>query len=632
MCGIAGFIDNKEKSYEAKIKTMCDKISFRGPDGFGMWHEEDVSLTIGHRRLSILDLSEAGSQPMLSISEKFVISFNGEIYNYKEVKREIEKKIVFLDYKSTSDTAVLVEAFEHLGIKNTLNLIRGMFVIALYDRRAKSLYLIRDRMGEKPLYYGWKNNAFLFGSTLDVITAYTGKLEIEPISLLQYLCYGCVPGELSIYSGFYKLLPGEIMQIDCLSGKTVEKKKYYDVCNVSKEERFANNEETLTQQFENILYEVIKEQMVADVPVGAYLSGGVDSSLVVAMMQRQSSSNVRTYTIGIEGHESDEAPWAQKIADVLGVNHTVEYISKSNMLQGMMEMGKTFCEPFADPSQVPTYMVSKLARKDVTVTLSGDGGDELFCGYDRYMQYLKWWNKIQKSFKYNIFTYWVSKGILFCPKNIFSNRALGFKNKYEANSLEEFYRAISESKFVGNSIVKGTRLKDLRLSDTPLQLYSNEFLSDYENLMMIDQLQYLPDDILVKVDRTGMAVSLENRIPLLDKRIVEFAWKTPISMKYDGISTKKIMRNVLYKYVPKELIERPKQGFSFPAMGWLLEIENLKKYIKELCETVISGNGILNKKIIKQLWDDYERKKSGDIIIWRIVMLLLWAEERDISL
>lgn len=636
MCGIAGFVKKKEYNYENIIRVMCDEIIHRGPDAFGMWHDEENGITLGHRRLSILDLSENGSQPMVSSSGRMVIAFNGEIYNFKEVKNAISNTGVNIDYKSTCDTEILLEAFECLGLEKTLNLARGMFAISLYDKKENCIYLIRDRMGEKPLYYGFHKDAFVFGSSLDSIVAYTGDLEIDRHALLQFICYGYIPGTLTIYDGFKKVLPGEYIKIDCDNNRIVKKKLYWNI------EKIANskckkleslNEEKITDEFERLLSGVIVEQMVADVPVGAYLSGGVDSSLIVALMQKHSSNDVRTYTIGIEnGGKSDEAPWAQKVADSLGVKHTTQYITKENMLDAMLHMGKMFCEPFADLSQVPTYMVSKLARQDVSVTLSGDGGDELFCGYDHYLKYPDIWNNIQNSNKYNQLNYIISKAILQFPRNKYTDRMMDFKTKYEASSVEGLYRAINESCACGNKIVYGVGLEGIKLDEVPLQAYTNKKLDIYGNLMLVDQLQYLPDDILTKVDRTGMAVSLENRIPLLDKTIVEFAWSIPTELKYDGISTKKIMRNVLYKYVPKELIERPKQGFSFPALEWILENKRLKEMIKELFEKRISGNGLLNKEEVNLLWREYLYKGHGSHIIWNLVMLMIWAEERNIYL
>ena len=636
MCGIAGFIDKNECNYENRIKAMCDEITHRGPDAFGIWHDEKNGITLGYRRLSILDLSTNGSQPMVSASGRMVATYNGEIYNYKELRTAISDAGEVIHYKSKCDTEVLLEAFEFLGLEKTLKLARGMFAISLYDKIENCIYLIRDRMGEKPLYYGFYKGKAVFASSLDSIVAYTGKLIIDRHALLQFICYGYIPGTLTIYEGFKKVLPGEYIKIDCDSNMIVDKKLYWNIEKIANEKNNKielSDEKELTDEFERILSDVISEQMVADVPVGAYLSGGVDSSLIVSLMQKQSSTRVRTYTIGIEnGEKSDEAPWAQKVADSLGVNHTTQYITKEKMLDAMLQMGKIFCEPFADLSQIPTYMVSKLAKQDVTITLSGDGGDELFCGYDHYIKYPDIWNNIHNSKKYNQLNYIISKAVLLAPRNKFSDRMMDFKTKYEASSLEGLYRAICESCACGNKVVNGVDLEGIKLDEVPLQSYSNKKLDMYENLMLVDQLQYLPDDILTKVDRTGMAVSLENRIPLLDKRIIEFAWSIPREMKYDGVVTKKIMRNVLYKYVPKELIERPKQGFAFPALGWLIETKELKDWIDELIEKRVGIEGILNKRVIKRLWNEYLGNRSGGHIIWNIVMLLIWADERNILL
>lgn len=631
MCGIAGFI-NKNCDYCNEITAMCDAMITRGPDGFGMWNDADKGLTLGHRRLSIIDLSENGKQPMESQSGRYIISFNGEIYNFKEIKKQLSG----VKFRGTSDTEVLLESFNQFGIDKTLEMIRGMFAIALYDTEYRRLYLMRDRMGEKPLYYGHYKGDFVFASNLDAICAYkksyNGRTDINSNALMEFLCYGYIPGTLSIYDGIMKVLPGQYVVIDVNSGAVVDKIQYWNIINVAKAARRDASRQELSQELENILTESVKEQMVADVPVGAYLSGGVDSSLIVATMRNIAGNNVRTYTIGIEGAAEDEAPWAKKVADYLGVKHTVQYISKENMVKGVLDMGKVFSEPYADVSQVPTYMVSKLARNDVTVTLSGDAGDELFCGYNHYFEYSKIWNNMNNSHKYNKITELIASIGQILPRNKYSDRLLDFKRKCEANSLEDLYRKICECPSGGNKLVKGVKLRSLINDDVPLQKYINSDLDSLDNLMLVDQLQYLPDDILVKVDSTGMGVSLENRIPLLDKRIIEFAWTVPNLFKTDGNISKMLMRDVLYKYVPKELIERPKQGFSFPALNWLMENKNTYEWADNLFNTYLKEDGMLNKKIVLQLWNEYLQKKTGKHMIWNIVMLLAWAEERNINI
>lgn len=632
MCGIAGFINKKNSNWENKITSMCDCMVHRGPDGFGCWHDENNGMTLGHRRLSILDLSENGKQPMFSATGRLVIVFNGEIYNFQELKRKIKESGTEILYRSTSDTEVLIEAFEYLGIDKTLETIRGMFAIALYDKSNGHLYLMRDRMGEKPLYYGSFRDTFLFASSLDAVCSYEGHPEIDPNALLFFLCYGYIPGAISIYKGFKKVLPGECIEIDIANQAVYRRWKYWNVKDKAYSLRSKASERELTEELHQILSDVIKEQMVADVPVGAYLSGGVDSSLIVSIMQELAADKVHTYTIGIEGDKSDEVPWSQKVAEHLGVKHTWEYITKENMLNAAIKMGRTFCEPFADVSQVPTYMVSALAKREVTVTLSGDAGDELFCGYDHYLDYPKTWEKVKRSGKYNPFTYGMAKLCLSFPRNRYTDRAYDFKKKYECESLEDLYRAICESLSYGDEIINGASMRALKKFDVPLQKYMNRGLNVYDSLMLTDQIQYLPDDILVKVDSTGMALSLENRIPLLDRRIVEFSWTVPTKYKYDGTTTKKLLRNILYEYVPRDYIERPKQGFSFPALKWLIENLETEQWAVNLFETRVSGKGILNKTIVMQLWNEYLRKKKGGHIIWNLVMLLAWAEERGIVL
>lgn len=631
MCGIAGFI-NKNCDYCNEITAMCDAMITRGPDGFGMWNDADTGLTLGHRRLSIIDLSENGKQPMESQSGRYIISFNGEIYNFKEIKKQLSE----VKFRGTSDTEVLLESFNQFGIDKTLEMIRGMFAIALYDTEYRKLYLMRDRMGEKPLYYGHHKGDFVFASNLDAICAYkksySGRTDINSNALMEFLCYGYIPGTLSIYDGIMKVLPGQYVVIDVNNGEVVDKVQYWNIVDVAKSARRGNSRHELAQELEDILTQSVKEQMVADVPIGAYLSGGVDSSLIVATMRNIAGNNVKTYTIGIEGIGEDEAPWAKKVADCLGVKHTVQYISKDNMVKGVLNMGKVFSEPYADVSQVPTYMVSKLARNDVTVTLSGDAGDELFCGYNHYLEYSKIWNNMNNSHKYNKITELIASVGGIIPRNKYSDRLLDFKRKCEADSLEDLYRKICECPSCGDKLVKGVKLRSLINDDVPLQKYINSDLDSLDNLMLVDQLQYLPDDILVKVDSTGMGVSLENRIPLLDKRIIEFAWSVPNQYKTDGNISKMLMRDILYKYVPKQLIERPKQGFSYPASRWLISNKETREWADNLFDSYISDDGVLNKKIMKKLWKEYQDTQSGKHIIWNMVMLLAWAEERNIIL
>lgn len=639
MCGIAGYITKRPTQYETaspiRIKKMCDCMKDRGPDDSGIWMNEDGRVVLGHRRLSILDLSQKGRQPMISASGDWIISYNGEIYNYKEIQELLWKEGAITAFRSQCDTEILLEAFSWWGIEKTLEKIRGMFAIALYDKSRHLLYLIRDRMGEKPLFYGKIGEDFAFASSLDAVAACSGEtLELDRSALLQYLCYGCVPAPMTIYKNVKKLLPGEMITINAKDGIQMKQTIYWDIRKTALQKRISGqHEQEATEYFEELLTAVVKEQLTADVPVGAYLSGGVDSSLIAAVMRNISPGFVRTYTIGIEGDASDESAWAQKVADCLGVKHRTEYISKDNMMEAVLQMGEIFGEPFADVSMVPTYLVSRLAKTEVTVTLSGDGGDELFCGYRHYKEYSHIWTNRLASPKYGRFPRLIGQGICRLPYNRFTDRAYEFTRKCSADSLEELYRCIAWSGQFVESIVKGRNSSDMETDPTPLQQYKNPGLGDYENLMLADQLQYLPDDILEKVDRTGMACSLENRIPLLDKKIVEFAWSLPIAYKYSENVSKRIMRHVLYKYVPPSLIERPKQGFSFPVLGWIKSNTKAYEWAQSLFYQFLSKESqMLNEQIVQRLWNDYiENRKSGHVI-WNLLMLFAWAEKRNRTL
>ena len=625
MCGIAGFCNRVDK-WEECIRMMNYAIKHRGPDGEGIWREENGQVVLGHRRLSIIDLSEMGSQPMVSESERYVLSYNGEIYNYKAIMKRMETEGIYLRLRGTSDTEVLLKAFEEWGITKTLNECKGMFAIALFDRNEKCLYLIRDRVGEKPLFYGLVGNSFTFASDLNSIEILPDfKKEINKDVLKTYFSHGYIPAPFSIYKGIYKLEPGCILKIRWPFSEW-EIDSYWSMEETAKsgEKRmFQGSEEDACDELERLLKSAIEEQMVADVPIGAFLSGGIDSSTIVSMMQSISCGKVKTYTIGMNDRNFDEAKAAKKIAEVLGTNHTELYISEKDMKGVIPKLPDIFAEPFADSSQIPTYLVSQLAHRNVKVVFSGDGGDELFGGYNTYAWVRNTWESKQRI------SYWIQniRGKIYTSSFMKDEKDKNWlKGKLlSAKSAEELYLNNIEEK-----VCRTISNFDSTVSHSGRK-YKAGYLKGIEsNIMLMDLLMYHPDDILTKVDRCAMANSLETRIPLLDKEIVSFAWSLPMQYKIDGSITKKILRKILYRYVPQSLMERPKRGFSVPLKKWFQEGE-LREWAENLLEhKKISELGLLNSKAVRQIWKDYIENGIWTEYIWYLLVFQQWSAKAGI--
>ncbi len=625
MCGIAGFCNRVDK-WEECIRMMNSAIKHRGPDGEGIWREENGQVVLGHRRLSIIDLSEMGSQPMVSESERYVLSYNGEIYNYKTMIKRMETEGIYLRFRGTSDTEVLLKAFEEWGITKTLNECKGMFAIALFDRKEKCLYLIRDRVGEKPLFYGLVGNSFTFASDLNSIEILPDfKKEINKDVLKTYFSHGYIPAPFSIYEGIYKLEPGCILKTRWpFSDWEIDSYWSMEETAKSGERRmFQGSEEDACDELERLLKSAIEEQMVADVPVGAFLSGGIDSSTIVTMMQSISCGKVKTYTIGMNDRNFNEAETAKKIAEVLGTHHTELYISEKDMKGVIPKLPDIFAEPFADSSQIPTYLVSQLAHHDVKVVLSGDGGDELFGGYNTYAWVRNTWESKQRI------PYWIQnvRGKIYTSSFMKDEKGKHWlKGKLlSAKSAEELYLNNIEEK-----VCRTISNSDGTVSHNGRK-YKAGYLKGIEsNIMLMDLLMYHPDDILTKVDRCAMANSLETRIPLLDKEIVSFAWSLPMQYKIDGSITKKILRKILYRYVPQSLMERPKQGFSVPLKKWFQEGE-LREWAENLLEhKKISELGLLNSKAVRQIWKDYIENGIWTEYIWYLLVFQQWSAKAGI--
>lgn len=626
MCGIAGFC-NWGDDWQRNIERMNERMYHRGPDDCGVWSTEDHRVVFGHRRLSIVDLSSAGAQPMVSHNGRYIIAYNGEIYNCDLIKERLLREHKVTGFRGTSDTEILLESIAAYGLEDTLKLAKGMFAIALYDKQEQTLSLARDRVGEKPLYYGFvRKDKFVFASDLNSIAALDGfDNGINSDVLEDYFRYGYIAAPYSIYRDIAKLEPGKILKIKSPFNK-YEISTYWsmkDVALAGQNAPFTGSYEEAVTELERLLRESIRGQMVADVPVGAFLSAGIDSSTVVALMQSQSSRKVKSFTIGMEEEKYNEAVAAGEIARHLGTEHTELYIREKDAKAVIPLLSGMFGEPFADSSQIPTYLVSKMTREHVTVSLSGDGGDELFCGYNTYTSIARIWNKTNKI------PYVIRKpasGILGVAGKL-GNAGMATRAKLlGASGIEDMYlrSEIGEGLHIVRKERSSTKCK------TVMETYPSGFLKEPQhNLMLMDLLMYHPDDILNKVDRTAMAVSLETRVPMLDRDVVEFAWTLPLSYrKKDGV-TKRILRDVLYRYVPKELMERPKKGFSIPLHRWLKE-PGLREWAEELLdEATLERQGFLCVGTVRKIWSDYVEKDIWRPQIWYILMFQQWLQENE---
>lgn len=620
MCGIAGFC-NSTANWKENIERMNRRMIHRGPDAGGIWASDDKSVVFGHRRLSIIDLSENGAQPMQSASGRYVCVFNGEIYNYRTIRNKLlaEKKVT--SFRGSSDTEVLLAAFEAYGIRETLALCKGMFAIALFDRETKRITLMRDRVGEKPLYYGFVNGSFVFASDIGSIRVLDGfQNEIDTAVLQIYFIHGYIPAPYSVYKDIYKLDAGCMLEID--APYNIPKiSSYWSVREAAKygeAHPFLGTRQEAADELERLLKAAIKEQMVADVPVGAFLSAGIDSSTIVALMQAQSDLKVRTFTIGMDDPGYNEAAYAKEIAKHLGTEHTELYITPKDAMAVIPRLARIFGEPFADSSQIPTYLVSKMTREHVTVSLSGDAGDELFCGYVTYSSIDRIWGKM-KSYPYAMRKL-ASSLLVHCP--LLKNRQILQTKAYllGAKSPEHLYE-LSNAQEAGNLAIA------LEGNAHPykhnLQPYG-DVRDSKSRIMLMDMEMYHPDDILVKVDRTAMAVSLETRVPMLDRDVVEFAWTLPIEFKKQKDTGKLVLRDVLYRYVPREMMDRPKKGFSIPITKWLRE-PGLREWAEALLDReLIKKQGLLNADVVWRMWTDYIENGNWRIQLWYILMFQSW--------
>ncbi|WP_338585391.1 asparagine synthase (glutamine-hydrolyzing) [Pseudomonas sp. MAG733B] len=645
MCGIAGFWHpNSQDRYDGPkaLTRMTDAIVRRGPDDAGAW-DNGAGLFLGHRRLAIVDLSSAGHQPMASPTGRYVIVFNGEIYNFQSLRKSLDSALQGpLPWRGHSDTEVMLAAFEHWGIEETLRRMVGMFAIAVWDRSRETLTLARDRIGEKPLYYGLKNGALLFASELQALSAHPAfDAQVSRDSLALLLKFAYIPSPHSIYEGIHKLPPGTWIELDqaaLASGVFGPPKAYWEmpVAQPSSSETPSDND--AIDQLDALMRTTISEQMMADVPLGAFLSGGIDSSLIVGLMQSLSPQQVKTYTIGFDNPGYNEAEHAKAVARHLGTDHTELYVSGADALGVVPKLADIYSEPFADSSQIPTYLVSQLARSQVTVSLSGDAGDELFGGYNRYQFLPSVWRKLSR---------------VPGPARRLAARMIEFASpdRWDSiiNGLSPITPAGLRVRLPGEKLHK---LASVMRHDSAGQMYdrvvsqwpnatdvvigaqSQSSLmsvgdSDFASWMMRqDAMTYLPDDILAKVDRAAMAVSLETRVPFLDHRIVEFASGLPMSLKIRNGSTKWILRQLLYRYVPRELIERPKMGFGIPLHDWL------RGPLRDWAETLLDPQRLAREGYfvpgpIRAVWERHLRGQGNyQHQLWPVLMFQAWLDRQ----
>ncbi|MCM1174311.1 MAG: asparagine synthase (glutamine-hydrolyzing) [Blautia sp.] len=631
MCGIAGFC-NGDFDWRKAIEKMNERLYHRGPDASGIWASEDGQVVLGHRRLSIVDLTSGGAQPMESHNGRYIIAYNGEIYNYPVIRDRLIREKKAAAFKGTSDTEVLLEAVSAYGLEETLKMCKGMFGIALYDKKEHELFLARDRVGEKPLYYGFAGKTFVFASELGAISCLEHfQNPVRKDVLEAYFRYGYIPAPYSIYENIYKLEPGKILKIK-EPFQTCEITAYWSIKDIAcygQVHPFQGSGQEAAEELERLLKDAIRGQMAADVPVGAFLSAGIDSSTIVALMQSISDRSVRSYTIGMWEKDFNEAEIAGKIAEHLGTEHTELYISEEDARRVIPKLGTMFGEPFADSSQIPTYLVSRMTREHVTVSLSGDGGDELFCGYQTYQSLERIWRKAARIPAFArktaasaiLHSPWVREGSLATRARLLG--AMGIEDLYRCSEIGEGLDLIAPD----------VRRELISLGggacETVMDSYPSGLLTEpLHNLMLMDMLMYHPDDILTKVDRTAMAVSLETRVPMLDKDVVEFAWTLPISCKKQGNTTKKILRDILYKYVPQELMERPKTGFAIPLHKWLKEPE-LREWAEGLLDLrEIKEHELLNENAVRRMWEDFTERGVWRQQIWYVLMFLQFGQGR----
>jgi len=640
MCGIAGFLNGGSNELSRELgeisSAMGSSLQHRGPDDHGAWIDENAGVALVHRRLSILDLSPAGHQPMISADERFVIVYNGEVYSYQPIAAELAAN--GLKFRGHSDTEVIVNSFAESGVEATLKRMIGMFAIALWDRRDRTLTLIRDRLGIKPLYWAKFGKLFLFGSELKALRAHPGwAAQINRDAVAAFMRHNYIPAPHTIYQGVHKLEPGTILTLPWQGAPQIS--RFWNARTVAYDGLhypFDGGVAELTEQLEALLQDAVSRRMIADVPLGAFLSGGVDSSTVVALMQNSRLGKVRTFSIGFDLPGYNEAPHAAAVARHLGTDHTELTVTSSQALDVIPQLPEFYDEPFADSSQIPTYLVSAVTRKHVTVALSGDGGDELFAGYNRYQLTQRFWQALSlmphslRSAVAAAMTavqpdHWTSLATIL-PRRLrppqAGDKLYKLASVLRLGSADAVYRRLI-SHWEPSEIVLGAHEPRGIIDDRTID---KDFPNLLERMQFLDLVTYLPDDILTKVDRASMAVALEARVPLLDHRVVEFSWRLPRNTKVRNNTSKWILRQVLYRHVPRTLIERPKMGFGIPLGEWL------RGPLRDWAETLLNEGrlreaGLLDPGTVRWYWQQHlEGGRNWQYLLWDVLVLQAWLQ------
>jgi asparagine synthase (glutamine-hydrolysing) len=638
MCGIAGFINHKQRfgpdELGAIAARMADRLTHRGPDDHGVWADAAACVVLGHTRLAIIDLSAAGAQPMVSNCGRFVLSYNGEVFNAPELRAALEAKGRV--FRGHSDTEVMVEGFAVWGVQATVERLIGMFAFAAFDRSTRTLTLGRDRLGIKPLYWGRVDGSLVFASELKALAAFPGwRGEIDRDALSAFMRYGYVPTPMSIYRGVHKLAPGTLLT--CGADGEVRTTRYWSLEEVAKRgeaDLLDVSDGAAQEEVESLLADAVRRRMVADVPLGMFLSGGIDSSTIAALMQANSARPIRTFSIGFRERGYDEAADAKRVAAHLGTEHTELYVTPAEARAVIPKLPQIYDEPFADPSEIPTYLLSEMTRRHVTVALSGDGGDEVFAGYNRYIQGLalaKASRRLPHALRAGLAAaiHSVSPGAwdrLFraLPEKVRPRQAGEKMHKLAAVLPKDragFYESLIAQGDGAETVVLGADAGKARLDDAGAP---DAFADDITWMQYRDTKGYLPDDILTKVDRASMAVSLEVRVPFLDHRLVEMSWRLPLRFKVRGGTGKWILRRIAYKYVPRNLLERPKMGFAVPVDEWLSG--PLKEWAGDLLSPQALGRaGLLDSAPVAQKWHEHQAgQRNGQNFLWHVLMFEEW--------